>query len=158
MKLGATEILLLLIFLGGFVVLFVFYLKNLQDLLRECGSAQQQVPPGNVWLMFIPFFNYVYGFILYLKISETLKREFEYRNAPQSGDYLKALGIVLPSLNAVGAIPIQKPLIVSAVIGLGGLVVFIIYWVQAANMKNKLRALPKGEGAFVISDKPDLLD
>ena len=157
MRFGATEILLIFTLCAGVVVLFVFYLKNLQDLLKECDPNNRQVPPGNVWLMFIPFFNYVYGFILYTKISETLKREFEHRNAPQSGDYLKTLGIVLPSLNAFGALPIPMPLI-KGVVGLGSLTVFIMYWVQSANMKNKLRSLPKGDGAFVISDKPDLLD
>lgn len=158
MRLGATEALLILVLCAGLIVLFVFYLKNLQDLLRECNPNNRQVPPGNVWLMFIPLFNYVYGFILYLKISESIKREFEHRNAPLSGDYLKTLGIVLPSLNAFGALPLPMPWILEVIFGLGSLAVFIVYWVQTANMKNKLRSLPKGEGAFVISDKPDLLD
>lgn len=157
MRFGAAEAMLILVLCGGLIVLFVFYLKNLQDLLKECDPNNRQVPPGNVWLMFIPFFNYVYGFILYSKISETIKREFEHRNAPQSGDYLKGLGIALPALNIAGFLPLP---IFKFLVGLGSLVVFIIYWVQAANMKNKLRSLPKGEGTgeFRISDKPDLLD
>lgn len=156
MKFGAVEALLILVFCGGLIVLAVFYLKNLQDLLRECDSKNRQVPPGNVWLMFIPLFNYVYGFILYLKISETLKREFEYRNAPQSGDYLKVLGILMPSMNVAGLIPIP---IIKGLLGLGGLVIFIIYWVQSANLKNKLRSLPKGDDNGIrFSDNPDLLD
>ncbi len=155
MRFGATEALLILVLCGGLIVLVVFYLKNLQDLLRECDPKNRQVPPGNVWLMFIPVFNYVYGFILYLKISETLKREFEYRNAPQSGDYLKVLGILMPSLNVAGLLPIP---LTKALLGLGGLVIFIIYWVKAAEMKNKLRALPKGDSGVRFSDNPDLLD
>lgn len=154
MKFGATEILIILILCGGLVVLVVFYLKNLQDLLRECDPKNRQVPPGNVWLMFIPLFNYVYGFILYPKISETLRREFEDRNSPQSGDYLKVLGILMPSMNVVGLLPIP---LIKGLVGLGGLVVFIMYWVQSANMKNKLRALPKA-GGVRMSENPDLLD
>jgi hypothetical protein len=158
MRFGATEMLVLLIpIVAGVIVLFVFYLKNLQDLLRECNPKNQQVPPGNVWLMFIPLFNYVYGFILYPKISESIKREFEHRNAPQPGDYLKALGLTMPILTVVGLIPIPIR-IIDTIISLSSLVVLIMYWVQSAKMKNLLRSLPKGEGAFVISDKPDLLD
>ena len=155
MKFGATEALLILVLCGGLIVLVVFYLKNLQDLLRECDPKNRQVPPGNVWLMFIPVFNYVYGFILYLKISETLKREFEHRNAPQSGDYLKVLGILMPSLNVAGLLPIP---LTKALLGLAGLIIFIIYWVKTAEMKNKLRSLPKGDGNVRFSDNPDLLD
>lgn len=155
MRLGAAEALIILVLCGGLIVLFVFYLKNLQDLLRECNPKNQQIPPGNVWLMFIPLFNYVYGFILYPKISETLRREFEHRNAPQSGDYLKVLGILMPSLTVAGLLPIP---IIKGLVGLTSLVLFIVYWVQAANLKNKLRSLPKVDGAYVMSDKPDLLD
>ncbi|MDF3026373.1 MAG: hypothetical protein K0S23_680 [Fluviicola sp.] len=156
MRFGATELLIILILCGGLVVLVVFYLKNLQDLLKECDPKNRQVPPGNVWLMLIPLFNYVYGFILYPKISETLRREFEDRNSPQSGDYLKVLGILMPSMNVAGLLPIP---LIKVLVGLGGLVVFIMYWVQSANMKNILRSLPKGDGTtFIMSEKPDLLD
>ncbi len=137
------------------IVIAVFYLKNLQDLLKECDPANQQMPPVNVWLMFIPLFNYVYGFIMYPKITETLRREFESRNAPQQGDYLKSLGMAMPILNVVGLVPVQA---LKGLVGLGGLVVFIIYWVKAAEFKNKLRSLPKGDGELRFSDNPDLLD
>lgn len=137
------------------VVIYVFYLKNLQDLLKECDPVNRQMPAVNVWLMFIPFFSIVYAFIMYLKISESVKREFESRNAPQPGDYLKTLGLTMAILGAVGVIPIDA---LKGVVGLGSLVLFIIYWVKSAEMKNKLRSLPKGDGGVRFSDNPDLLD
>lgn len=137
------------------ILIYVFYLKNLQDLLKECEKSNLQMPPANVWLMFIPFFSIVYGFIMYPKISESIKREFESRNAPQSGDYLKTLGIVMPILSAVGLIPVDA---LKGIVGLAGLVIFIIYWVKSAEMKNKLRSLPKGNDGVKFSANPDLLD
>jgi len=138
------------------VLIAVFYLKNLQDLLKECDPSNVQMPPVNVWLMFIPLFNIVYGFIMYPKITESIRREFESRNAPQEGDYLKALGMTMPILNVVGLVPVQA---LKGIVGLGSLVVFIIYWVKAAEFKNKLRSLPKADAAGVrFSDNPDLLD
>jgi ABC-type proline/glycine betaine transport system permease subunit len=145
----------LLIIVAVAVVIAVFYLKNLQDLLNECDPANRQMPPVNVWLMFIPLFNYVYGFIMYPKITETLRREFESRNAPQPGDYLKGLGMAMPILNVAGLAPIQA---LKGLVGLGGLVLLIIYWVKAAEFKNKLRSLPKGEAGVRFSSNPDLLD
>ncbi len=137
------------------IAIYVFYLKNLQDLLKECDKSNVQMPPVNVWLMFIPFFSIVYAFIMYPKISESVKREFESRNASQSGDYLKTLGLVMAILGVVGVIPVDA---LKGIAGLGGLVIFIIYWVKAAEMKNKLRSLPKSDGSVRFSDNPDLLD
>lgn len=141
--------------LAGVIVVAVFFFKNLQDLLKECDPANQQLPPANVWLMFIPLFNIVYRFIMYPKVSETLRLEFESRGVPQQGDYLKGLGLVLSIANAVNIILPQN---IRGLLGLGCIVVMIIYWVKAAEMKNKLRSLPKGDGNVRFSDNPDLLD
>jgi hypothetical protein len=136
------------------ILILVLYLKNLQDLLKECDPSNLQMPPVNVWLMCIPLFSLVYGFIMYPKISESVKREFESREAPQSGDYLKTLGIIMPILSVVGYIPVDM---LKGLTGIAGFVIFIIYWVKAAELKNKLRALPKGDGVR-MSERPDLLD
>ncbi len=151
----AMMMMITLIALAIAIVIAVFYLKNLQDLLKECDPANQQMPPVNVWLMFIPLFNIVYAFIMYPKISETLRREFEARNAPQGGDYLKNLGMTMAILNVVGLVPVQA---LKGLIGLGSLVIFIIYWAKAAEMKNKLRSLPKSNGGVRLSENADLLD
>ncbi|WP_343604693.1 hypothetical protein [Fluviicola sp.] len=151
----AMFMIILLVALAIGIVIAVFYLKNLQDLLNECDPVNQQMPPVNVWLMFIPLFNIVYAFIMYPKISETLRREFEYRNAPQEGDYLKNLGMAMAILGVVGLVPVQA---IKGVVGLGSLVIFIIYWVKSAEMKNKLRSLPKTSSGVRLSDNADLLD
>lgn len=145
-------VLFYLILLGGIITVAVFYLKNLQDTLKECHVKNQQVPPGNVWLMFIPLFNLIYPFILYPKISESLKREFEDRNSPQNGDYGRGIGITMPILGLCGIIPI-----LGIFAGIGNFVLFIIFWVKMAELKNKLRALPKSDGVR-ISANTDLLD
>ncbi|WP_294669951.1 hypothetical protein [uncultured Fluviicola sp.] len=151
----AVVIIVASIVLAGVIVVAVFFFKNLQDLLKECDPANQQLPPANVWLMFIPLFNIVYRFIMYPKVSETLKREFESRGAPQQGDYLKGLGLALSIANAVN---ILLPQSIRGLIGLGCIAVMIVYWTKAAEMKNKLRSLPKGDGGVRFSDNPDLLD
>ncbi|MNK12916.1 hypothetical protein D3C87_309940 [compost metagenome] len=148
-------VLIAVLFLAVVIVVAVFFFKNLQDLLKECDPVNRQIPPANVWLMFIPLFNIVYRFIMYPKISETLQREFESRGAPQSGDYLKGLGLGLSIGNAVGIIPYQP---IRMVTGLGCLVLMIIYWVKAAEMKSQLRSLPKMDGGVRLSANTDLLD
>lgn len=154
-SLALAPLLLILLILGGLIVLYVFYLKNLQDLLKEVSDHNRQVPAANVWLMFIPLFNVVYAFILYPKISESVRFEFQDRGEHQDGDYGKGLGITLGALGAVGIIPI--PQMFKSLIGLGNLVILIVFWVKMAEFKNKLRSMPKGDG-FRLSERADLLD
>lgn len=154
-SLAFAPLLLILVILGGFIVLYVFYLKNLQDLLKEVSDHNRQVPAVNVWLMFIPLFNIVYPFILYPKISESVRLEFEERNESQDGDYGKGLGITLGALGAVGILPI--PQMIKSFIGLGNLVILIVFWVKMAEFKNRLRSMPKGDGVR-LSGRADLLD
>lgn len=152
MALSAVQLIFLLL-VPGVIIIAVFYLKNLQDLLNECSARNQQVPPSNVWLMFIPIFNIIYPFILYPKITESIKREFEDRKSPQQGDYLKGIGIAMPVLNVCGFIPV-----IGGIAGLANIILFIIYWIRSSEFKNQLRMLPKAAGSLNISDNPDILD
>lgn len=147
---------LYLLLIGGLITLYVFYLKNLQDTLKEVAPHNLQMPAVNVWLMFIPGFNLVYGFIMYPKIAESIRREFEERGAPQIGDYGKGLGLTLPILRVSMVVPILNFL---AAIGI--LVVWIIYWVKMAELKKILRMTPAVSGVATgvkFTTNNDLLD
>lgn len=152
-RINEDQVLFLFVIAIAAIMIAIFYLKNLQDVLKECSPRNQQVPPGNVWLMLIPLFNIVYPFILYPKISESLKREFEERGSVQEGDYLKNIGLTMAVLNICGFIPV-----LGNIAGLAGLILLIIYWVKTAEYKNKLRMLPKAGTGVRISDNPDILD
>jgi magnesium-transporting ATPase (P-type) len=148
----AIIIIFYLILIGGLITVAVLYLKNLQDTLKEVSEHNRQVPPGNVWLMFIPLFNIIYPFILYPKISDSLRAEFEERGKPQNGDYGRSLGITMPILGLCGIIPL-----LGVLAGIGNLVVWIIFWVKMAEFKNMLRSMPKSDG-FKMTDATDILD
>lgn len=155
---GLVYVLFLLILIGGMITLMVFYYKNLQDTLKEVAVHNQQIPPGNVWLMFIPLFNIVYGFILYPKISDSIRLEFEERGHSQPGDYARGIGITMPILSVCGIIPVLGYLA-----GVANLVLWIVYWVKMSEFKNTLRSLPavsaSGVGTGVkFTASNDLLD
>lgn len=123
------------------------------DLMRQVDPKNRQVHPGFVWMLFIPFYGgFIYPFMLYPRIAESLKREFDDRNSPQPGDYGKSLGIVLPILMICFIVPFVNFLAI-----LGFLVIGIIFWVKMAQYKNMLKRLPKLEGVR-ISSNTDLLD
>lgn len=145
---------LYLLIIGGVITASVFYVKNLQDLLKQVDPANRLVHPGFVWMLYIPFYGAViFPFMLYPRIAESLRKEFDERNNPQDGDYGKSLGIVLPILFCCLFIPF-----VNIIAILGIIVIGIIYWVKMAQYKSLLRSLPKAAGGIRISNSTDLLD
>lgn len=153
--LGLIEILSLLIVLGGFLVLFVLFYKNIQDLMYEIAPHNRQVPPTNIWLMFIPLFNIVYGFIIYPKVCDSVRLELEERAQVQQGDYGRGLSVAMPVLRACMIVPFLNYLAMVV-----WLVIWIVFWVKTAEHKNTLRSLPAANagGTGIKFTDTDLLD
>ena len=54
------------IFAGILLVIipYIFFLLALQKTLKVISPENRKMPPGNVWLMFIPIFNIFWQFIM----------------------------------------------------------------------------------------------
>lgn len=126
---GSWQLIILVVILG-LILLNIFYLINLQDTLKEVGESRRQVPPSNVWLMFIPFFNLIYPFILYPKICDSVKAEFQHRGLDSNSDFGKGIGITLPILSLVSIIPY-----LGILARIGHLVLFIIFGAKLQAIK-----------------------
>ena len=129
MLIAGGAVLLLIIGLIALVVA-IFYLLNLQNLMKSIKEENREVSPGNVWLMLIPVFSLIYAFILYPKISASVKKELESRG--MEGDGSKNLALALAITGALGVVPV-----VNTIAGLANLVIFIIWWSKTAGYKNK---------------------
>lgn len=113
----------------------IFYLLTLQNTLKELSIENQKMPPGNVWLMLIPVFGLVWGFIVVNRIADFLKAEFAKRNIQVAEDRPGySIGITYCILYACSIIPVLGALAV-----IGGLICWIIYWVRIADYKTKLQ-------------------
>jgi hypothetical protein len=146
-------ILFAIIILGVFITIAVLYLLNLQNLLKQVGQERQLVPPTNVWLMFIPFFNIIYPFILYPRICDSIKAEFEYRGMQEAGDYGRGIGIAMPILGLCGIIPV-----LGVFAGIANFILFIVFWVKMADYKSKLINSPAIGITSPIGSSTELLD
>ncbi len=155
----AGYIFFLIIILGGLITAYVFYLLTLQRTLQQVSPQNQQVPPSNVWLMFIPIFNLIYPFILYPKISDSLMEEFAERKMDTSGDFGRNLGLGIAILG-VGEVVMRYlgPLAaLASLAALAHLVIWIVYWVKMSQFRDQL----KNSGNLVgisLNNNPDLLD
>ena len=129
MLLGVGAVFILIIAIVAIVVA-IFYLMNLQNLMKSIKEENREVSPGNVWLMLIPIFSLIYAFILYPKISASVKKELESRG--MEGDGSKNIGLALAITGALGVVPV-----VQGIAGLANLVIFIIWWVKTAQYKKQ---------------------
>ena len=107
--------------------------------------------------MFIPFFNLIYPFILYPKICNSLKAEFQHRGYRSNGDYGKSIGIAMPILNLVYFISIPIP-IIGSLCSIGNFVLTIVFWNRMAGYKNHLRRTPIGVTQSEVENSEALLD
>jgi hypothetical protein len=151
---GYLQILLLL----GFLVPAVLFILTEQNTLKLIQPINRTMRPGQVWLQMIPLFGLFYQFTVVTQISRSLQREFDsYFN--DSNDILPAaethgrkggrgplyssgmaycwlisisvvVGYALPSLSLL-----RTPIVLAATI------YWIVYWVQLAGYKKKLRTL-----------------
>ena len=134
------------------ITINVFYLLTLQNVLKEVSNNNRLVPAANVWLMFIPLFNLIYPFILYPKISDSVRNEYETRGLDPKGDFSRQLGIAMPILALCGIVPF-----IGIFASIANLVLFIIFWVKMGEYKNELirtRNMVKTS----ISNNPNILD
>lgn len=141
----------LFIFIAVAILISVLYLLNLQNLMKEVSPSNREVEPSNVWLLFIPLFNLIYPFILYPKISASVKKEYESRGISKDGDFGRSIGITMPILSLCGWIPV-----LGGLAGLANFVLFIVFWVKMAGFKNELIATKGRIGG--LSANADLLD
>jgi hypothetical protein len=126
------------------IVIQVFYLLTLSKTLQQVQPHNRRMEPGQVWLMFIPLFNVVWRFLMVNYIAESLRNEFNERNMNIPDEKPGTpLGTVYASLYAGSLIGNFIP-IIGPLIGLGGLVCWIIYWVKIAGYKTQLENTPGG--------------
>lgn len=150
-----SDLTLVFIIILGIVIslaIYIPFLLNLSNLLKQVQPSNRLREPNNVWLMLIPIFSMIYAFFLYPKISDSVKAEYEYRGLPSKGDFSRSLAIAIAVLPLVGFIPV-----LGGIAGVGNLVVFIIFWVKMAQYKKELISSPSEKGGGIGASE-DLLD
>jgi hypothetical protein len=131
----------LVILFGIFLLPWFFFLLNLQSLLNEISPPNRRMPPGHVWLNFIPLFHLGWFIYTVIKVRDSLAAEFESRGWTPDGDlgYNVGLtaGILWIAALFIGWIPF-----IGWVLPLAGVVCWIIYWLKVSDLKRRLERPP----------------
>lgn len=136
---GETEIIIVAAVVGVLIGLLpmIFFLLTLQNTLKAVSPERRRMPPGQVWLVFIPLFGIVWIFIIVNRIADSLADEFISRNmqvAEARPGY--GIGMAYCVLSVCSVIPF-----LGAFASLAALVCWIIYWVKIAGYKKQLESL-----------------
>ncbi len=120
---------LALFFFALFLIPAIFFLVTLQNTLKAISQENRRMPPGNVWLLFIPLFNIVWQFIVVDKIAQSIGAECRRLDIPVSEEKPSyGIGLAWNICNCITFIPVFG--------GLASLITFIIYWVKVSEYKN----------------------
>jgi hypothetical protein len=138
---GYFQILLLLAFLIPVIIFFLTQQRTL-GLIRP---ENRLMRPGQVWLQIIPLFGLVWQFIVISKISDSIRKElntpigdsiFAEETVPHNLKPTYNAGISYAALFCINLLPLGM---LKAFIGLGGLVMWITYWIQLSRYKKQLK-------------------
>jgi len=127
------------------LVIAIFFILNQYRTLQLIRPENRLMPPGQEWLQLIPIFNLVWQFFVISRISTSIRNEL---NAP-TGDNIFAddpipaherptynAGICYATLFCISALPIDY---IVGLAAMGGLVAWIVYWIQLAEYKKRLK-------------------
>jgi hypothetical protein len=139
-----SEYIFLVIFIALVVYLGIMipFLLTQQNTLKAVSPENRRLAPGMVWLSLIPFLNYIWQFVVVVKVSESIDEELHQRGI-QVGEAKPGFGIgiaycVLVTLSIF-------PTFFKSLFSIAGLVCWIIYWVKIYGYKKRLKGLtPKG--------------
>lgn len=121
------------------LVVQVLFLRSVSRCLQQVRPRNREMEPGQVWLNLIPLFGAVWIILTVIRVSDSLRKEYDDRGLRGDGDYGKTTGLVY----TIGML----------VCGLVGLVGWVMYWSKIAGYTRELETDP-GYGDDYEDDRP----
>lgn len=115
------------------LLIAIFYMLTLSKALSRCRPRNRTMEPGHVWLLFIPFLNIVWQFIVVNRVTESLKNEFRDRGWSSEGDFGQGVGMAMCIMGLLGWIPL-----LGLLLGMAQLICFVMFWVKIAGYSSQL--------------------
>lgn len=108
-------------------------------MLLEVNSENRMILPGSVFLLLIPVFSLVYVFYVFSKITQSIRKEYEFREMTLPGDGLRTIGIILALFFELCMVFNYFDIAFTNLVSDVFLVILIVYWVQSSRIKKELR-------------------
>jgi hypothetical protein len=133
-----------LLFLVAFVLPYVLYIYTMYKTMNTISIQNQQMKPGLIWLLLIPYFNLIWQFAVVNKLSNSILRECQRLNIEISHEKpTNDIGNIFAILSIAGLMPIIGIFFLT-----GAFICWIVYWVQVSKFRKR----------FIENKNNDLLD
>lgn len=136
---------------GGLVAIFflilllipaIFYVLTLQNTLKAIQPQNRKMAPINVWLLFIPIFNFVWNFFVVTNITKSIDAEYASKGVNDKTMNTYNIGLAMSILYCINWIPL-----LSVLTAIPTLICWILFWVQISGHKNRIIALSQSTPA-----------
>lgn len=146
------------------LLVLVLFLLHLQDTVKAAAPENRKLKSGAIWMQLIPLIGAIYSFTVAIKLSDTIVAEYRAKGqalAVERPTYNIGITLAVFSLitSVLGFFPklttnelrqlmyaetTEVPFlsIVIALADLAFFVLWIIYWVQTASYKKRMKNLP----------------
>jgi hypothetical protein len=105
----------------------------LSGCLSKLPPEHRVMEPGMVWLLLIPFFNIVWNFFVFIRISKSYQSYFAAQGKTQFGDCGEQIGLWY----CICCVACMVPM-VNYIAGPAGLVLLIVYLVKVLGLKGEV--------------------
>jgi hypothetical protein len=119
-----------LVFLFLFLLPQVFYILALQASLKAVDPALRAMSPGLAWLLLIPLFNYIWIFVVVIRLARGYQRMWENQRLSSETNGGYGVGIAF----AVSWVLCLIPLI-NLLAWIPALVFWVLHWVRVSQAK-----------------------
>lgn len=119
---------------------YLFYLTQLQKLLRRVSPDLQKAKPEQIWLLLIPGFRLVWSFMLVTRIGDSLRDEHERRGILEFDTRPGfAIGIAMSCLSVLFRLLLWSDYyLIIGLVAIALLSCWIVYWVKMASLTTQL--------------------
>ena len=155
---SSSSVVIQLILLAAFIIPAILFLLTQQNTLKLIRPENRRMSPGLVWLQLIPLLGQIWQFFVIARISASIKREMEsphgdsilglsdvFAAGAVGGKPTLGIGITYCTLNALLVLynfsDLKNVPALAVLLGLAGMICWIVYWARLAWYRRKLRVL-----------------
>ena len=137
------------LFLALFILPAVFFVITLQNTLKAISPENRKMPFANVWLLFIPLFNFYWQFVVVNKIAESIAMECEKLQIPvKETKPTYSLGLSWNICYILFLIPIAR-LWMSIIL----MITWILYWIKVNQYK---KLIIENQNSFLLDAEKNI--
>ncbi|HEY5371392.1 MAG TPA: hypothetical protein VIJ75_20610 [Hanamia sp.] len=137
------------LFLALFILPAVFFVITLQNTLKAISPENRKMPFANVWLLFIPLFNFYWQFVVVNKIAESIAMECEKLQIPvKETKPTYNLGLSWNICYILFLIPITR-LWMSIIL----MITWILYWIKVNQYK---KLIIENQNSFLLDAEQNI--